>query len=159
MKKFIALAIAIIMMAALAVPAFAAEIDEETVNKTAQSTVSYKTGESYTVTIPETITVGNATGSDFSIDANREAGKTITVTVVSTNGFKLNANEDYAYTLSVKIGENAPTVITAQDNTVASTTAKQTVSAKLIAAWADGCTAPEAAGTYSDTLTFTVALN
>ena len=53
MKKLIALAIALIMLATLALPTFAAT--------TGSTTVKYTVGETYTLTVPAEITVGDET--------------------------------------------------------------------------------------------------
>ena len=53
MKKLIALAIAVLMIATLAIPAFAAT--------TGSTTVKYTVGETYTLVVPAEITAGNDT--------------------------------------------------------------------------------------------------
>ena len=60
MKKFLALALAIVMMAAIAVPAFAAptRIDQEDdpdETKSATATVTYGVNKTYTVTVPDAV--------------------------------------------------------------------------------------------------------
>ena len=156
MKKIIALVIAIVMMAAIAVPAFAAELDAA---GDAETTVRYQVTGSFTVEIPETIVLpadveGTSEAVNLVITANREADKTVTVTVASANEYKLNGEETLAYELYA--GES---LIDSEEDVVATTTAMQTVTVALTAKWAEGSVVPVAAGTYSDTLTFTVAAN
>ena len=57
MKKFIALAIAVVMLATLALPTFAAT--------SGSTTVKYTVGETYTLTVPAEITVGDETTNDI----------------------------------------------------------------------------------------------
>lgn len=150
MKRIIALIAAFVMVAALAAPAGAAVITEKSVNKSVDATASYVVEEEYTVTVPEALYVGDVLGSNIVVNANRNAGNTVVVTVSSENGFKLNGEADLAYELkadSVKISEG---------DVVLQTTGREAVAAVLVAVWAEGCSAPKAAGTYTDTLTFTV---
>ena len=156
MKKIIALVIAIVMMAAIAVPAFATNLDAA---GDAETTVRYQVTGSFSVEIPEAIVLpadveGTSEAVNLVITANREAGKTVTVTVESANEYKLNAEETLAYELYA--GES---LIDSAEDVVATTTAMQTVTVALTAKWAEGSVVPVAAGTYSDTLTFTVAAN
>ena len=128
MKKFIALAIAVIMIAALAVPAFAA---------TSGSTeVTYTVGESYVLTVPATLTVAGAAGklvvSEYNVlDTNN-------VVVTATGEFALNGEYDYELTAT----EFTFDADGEQD---------------VAAVWGEN-EAPTAAGTYEDTITFTGAI-
>ena len=146
MKKFIALVIAIVMMAAIAVPAFA-------VNETTGDTVvTYTTEDSYTVTIPATLAFDGT--ENLSIVANYANDVTITVTVDDEEAFLLSGNEaTYAYVLKVD-----GTAVEAGDTVAQTTEAQGTATVALTCAWAEDVTAPEQAGTYTDTLTFNVAV-
>ena len=133
MKKFIALAIAVIMIAALAVPAFAATSGE--------TDVTYTVGESYVLTVPATLTVGGAAGKLVVSDYNVLAENNVVVT--ASGEFKLTSEDaegEYAYAL------NATTFTFADDG-------EQDVTAT----WGEN-EAPTAAGTYEDTITFTGAI-
>ena len=77
MKKFLALALAIVMMAAIAVPAFAAptRLDQGLTpdeTKSATATVTYGVNKTYTVTVPDAVAfpaAGNAITADVSAEA------------------------------------------------------------------------------------------
>ena len=132
MKKFIALAIAIVMLAALAVPAFAAT--------SGQTEITYTVGESYVLTVPATLTVGGESGNLTVSDYNVLAANKVQVSVQAT-----------AWTLgekAYKLNE------VAADGVIASFTENGNVA--VAATFVDG--APIAAGTYSTTVTFNGAI-
>ena len=144
MKKFIALAIAVVMLAALAVPAFAATFTEESAETDAEVTVTYAVDEGYTVTIPDALTFGTA--ATVSVVGNIENAKIITVTGAFTLG-------GAAYALVDSEGE-------AFDGTILTSSTGATVndSVSINTAWVgEDNNGPAAAGTYTDTLTFAVA--
>ena len=145
MKKIIALVIAIVMMAAIAVPAFAA-------NETSgDTTVTYTTANSYTVNIPGTLAFDGT--ADLSIIANYAEDVTITVSIADTVDFTLTGpGGDYEYVLKV-----AGEAVEAGDDVAQTTEAQGTATVALTCAWAEGVTAPSQAGTYTDTITFNVA--
>lgn len=146
MKKFIALAIAVVMLAALAVPAFAANINDD-----ANVEISYTVDENYTVTIPDDCAFGAAMA--VTVAGNIEDAKVVSVT--SANSWKMidEAANEAAY--SLKTGENFDEAVTTTALLTSDTgaTVNNTVNFKTV--WTDG--APTAAGTYTDTLTFAVA--
>lgn len=129
MKKFIALAIAVLMLATLAVPAFADDC-----------VVKYSVGEAYTLVVPAELTVTANGGETLTValeDVNVVTAKTVSVAGTFALGEK-----------AFKLGD-----LTAAGTVIAATT--EDASADLAFAWVDG--APTAAGTYQTTLTFTVA--
>ena len=128
MKKFIALAIAILMLTTLAVPAFAAD--------SGTTQITYTVGDSYTLTVPSEITVAGTAAAIAVSEYNVVDAKQVKVTATSAGEWKLN--DTYAYVLN-------ETEFTFDDN------GSQNVSA----AWDEGTVAPTAAGTYTDTVTFT----
>ena len=127
MKKLIALAIAVLMIATLAVPAFAAT--------TGSTTVKYTVGETYTLTVPAEITVGAETTnlaitvSDYNLlDTNK-------VSVKADSTWKMN---DAAAT-EFKLDK------TDVDFTAAATQ-------NVVFSWKTA--APAVAGSYTGTITF-----
>ena len=94
MKKFIALAIAVVMLAILALPTFAAT--------SGSTTVKYTVGETYTLTVPAEITVGAETTnlaitvSDYNLlDTNKvcvTADSTWQMSDAAKTEFKLDKN-------------------------------------------------------------------
>ena len=89
MKKIIALVVAIVMMAAMAVPAFAAFKDDK-----ATTTVKYGVNETYVVVVPSEITMNKEQDSNAASGSNTitisagykiPAGKSVWVSVDSDN--------------------------------------------------------------------------
>ena len=151
MKKLIALAIAILMIAALAVPAFAAEVTQTSDPKTGTMTVNYSPAEGYVVTIPDTLTVGSGSAT-LSIASNYAEALTFNVTVAGD--FTLQkAGEDETYAYELKADGTA-----IEDGKVITdaSLAQGTEEVVLTAAFAADVEAPTVAGNYTDTLTFTV---
>ena len=147
MKKFIALAIAVFMLAALAVPAFAADFTEESVETSAEVVVTYNEEEAYTITIPGAITF--TAGATVTYVGNFENAKTITVTS-GVDGFAVVKDEDeFAY--EIKADD-----VALVDGVVAEIEAGVNESTNVALTFAFTEETPSAAGDYTDTLTFTV---
>ena len=148
MKKFIALAIAVLMLATLAVPAFATQSVTPDNATLEDVVVTYEIAEEYSIEIPAAIDF--ETGANVVYEGNFEADKT--VSVASANGWEVKRDGDedgVAYVLTA--GETETTDVVAE---IAAGVNEETTVA-LTFDWADA--APETAGTYTDTLTFTVA--
>ena len=129
MKKFIALAIAVLMLATLAVPAFADDC-----------TVKYSVDETFTLSIPSELVVSKDGGETLTValqDVNVVDAKTVTVSGTFALGEK-------AFTLGELAAAGTVIAATSED-----------ASEDLAFAWVDG--APTAAGSYQTVLTFTVA--
>ena len=106
MKKLFALLLAITLMATLSVTAFAAEYDTEG-NK--GMNVTYTVAPAYTVTIPETVTIG-AEGTEKTVSAEDvvvEKGEYVSVTLAADNNFTVKTTEgaELTYTVTAN-GEN-----------------------------------------------------
>lgn len=115
MKKIISALLALTLMLAVCVPAFATVINEQTpAPQTAESTVQTKLKEgmnpngTYTVTIPATIDIAwgaETTASTYSVESQLVAGKKLNVQVTTsasslTSELKNAAGKTIAYTLS-----------------------------------------------------------
>ena len=127
MKKLIALAIALIMLATLALPTFAAT--------TGSTTVKYTVGETYTLVVPAEITVGDDT-TNIAItvdDYNLLSTNKVTVTTDST--WKMNDAANTKFEL---------------DKYTFDFTAEATQNA--VFSWETA--APSVAGSYTGTITF-----
>lgn len=152
MKKIISLALAVLMIAAMSVTAFAADIKQDTANKTGDVTIEYTQSESYVVIIPDSMTVG----TDATVEVNDIVigyNKQLTVSVSSQNEWKLKNNDDgLGYTLH--IGE---TGVTSTNNTVLTAASGDTAS-KTLSVTIDPNQSPKYAGNYTDTLTFNVSV-
>lgn len=154
MKKLLSVILAIAIMMTLSISAFAEDytVTEEGDKNT---TVSLQIGSGYTITIPQTIAID---AEQLTVDATISAsnvklaqGEEITVTINSDDGFVLTSAESAEAAYTVKVGE---TEINAGDE-VATFTNDQITAATLT--FSVDAT-PEYAGTYTDTVTFTVAV-
>ncbi len=87
MKKIIAIAMALVMMMAICVPAFAGSIDEESVEKTGDSLVKTDItavgAGTYTVTYPAEIVIpwGQVKTAEYTVETQLAVGKTLNVSV------------------------------------------------------------------------------
>ena len=85
MKKIIAIALVIFMMAAMAVPAFAASFVDDVVENAGGTTITYGATQAYTVTVP----------ADFSLAANTDTKANISVSnymIATTKTLKISVN-------------------------------------------------------------------
>lgn len=108
MKKIIALMLAILMMAAMAVPAFAEQVvagsdaTAESLQLSGGTVITYGTSQQYTVTIPVAIDLnsgagqGNVTISDYSLAADKELTISINSSMVENYTVK-NDNKWYLF--------------------------------------------------------------
>ena len=106
MKKLFALFLAIAMMATLSVTAFAADYD--TAGDKGMN-VTYSVAPAYTVTIPETVTIG-ADGTEKTVSAEDvvvNKGQYVSVTLAADNNFTVKTTEgaELTYTVTAN-GEN-----------------------------------------------------
>ena len=106
MKKLFALLLAITMMATLSVTAFAADYD--TAGDKGMN-VTYSVAPAYTVTIPETVTIG-ADGTEKTVSAEDvvvNKGQYVSVTLAADNNFTVKTTEGATLTYTVTAnGEN-----------------------------------------------------
>ena len=120
MKKIVSILLAVMMIAAIAVPsfaAFAATITKESDPKTADVQVKTKTTdkenndpENYTVTIPAEITVAwndtAAQDASYTVDSQLKLGAKLKVSAVAENAGKMtNAATDKFLTFTVAGGD------------------------------------------------------
>ena len=119
MKKIVSILLAVMMIAAIAVPSFAATITKESDPKTADVQVKTKTTdkenndpENYTVTIPAEITVAwndtAAQDASYTVDSQLKLGAKLKVSAVAENAGKMtNAATDKFLTFTVAGGDVA----------------------------------------------------
>lgn len=120
MKKIVSILLAVMMIAAIAVPSFAATITKESDPKTADVQVMTKTTdkenndpENYTVTIPAEITVAwndtTAQDASYTVDSQLKLGAKLKVSAVAENAGKMTnaAATDKFLTFTVAGGEVA----------------------------------------------------
>ena len=120
MKKIVSILLAVMMIAAIAVPSFAATITKESDPKTADVQVKTKTTdkenndpENYTVTIPAEITVAwndtAAQDASYTVDSQLKLGAKLKVSAAAENEGKMTnaAATDKFLTFTVAGGDAA----------------------------------------------------
>lgn len=163
MKKILSVALALLMMLAVCIPAFATKsITDKTPEKTADTLVKTDTrredgssGESYTVEIPLTAKIPwgkNSYSIDYYVESHLAYGKRLSVKVDFSGEMTLDedAAETLEYTLSgtTLFRSEKPVVYS---NNIESPLVKQPLSIEVTdLAWAKAIV-----GEYSDILTFT----
>lgn len=117
MKKIVSILLAVMMIAAIAVPSFAATITKESDPKTADVQVKTKTTdkenndpENYTVTIPAEITVAwgetKAKAAHYTVNSQLKLGAKLKVSAAAENEGKMtNAATDKFLTFTVAGGD------------------------------------------------------
>lgn len=162
MKKFLSIAVAVLMIAAICVPCFAATIDKTTPE--GKGTAQVKTDISavtdngtFVVTIPAEMPIPwNTANTDssknftYSVESQLKTGKLIQVDVAQNNANMTSASgATLAYTITGDI-----TAVKTTTPVVAAGTFVKTVTVNVAgAAWANA-----AIDEYSDTLTFTAQI-
>ena len=162
MKKILSIAVAVLMIAAICVPCFAATIDKTTPE--GKGTAQVKTDISavtdngtFVVTIPAEMpipwnTANTDSSKDFtySVESQLKTGKVIQVDVAQNNANMTSASgATLAYTITGDI-----TAVKTTASVVAAGTFVKTVTVNVAgAAWANA-----AIDEYSDTLTFTAQI-
>lgn len=157
MKKILAVALALVMMLAVCVPAFAYGEDISTDGGQSQTQLQTLTTDEeghpvagFTVSIPATVEIpwGGTTGGDtldWSYVSQLQSGKQLSISVDKASGNLTNGTDNLAYTLT---GDAVGTAFT----TGAAVCAKTDKSINIaVSGWDD---VPVDA--YSDTVTFTV---
>ena len=153
MKKLFALILAIAMMATLSVTAFAADYNTEG-NKGMDVTYSVEPG--YTVTIPETVTIG-AEGTEKTVSAEGvvvKKGQYVSVTLAADNNFTVKTTEGAELTYTVTKGGQP---VAAGDEILAVNPADGKTGTATITFDIDE-SAIKYAGTYTGTATFTISV-
>ncbi len=153
MKKLFALLLAITMMATLSVTAFAADYDTEG-NK--GMNVTYSVNPGYTVTIPETVTIG-ADGTEMTVSAEDvvvEKGQYVSVTLAAENNFTVTSGEGATLTYTVTKGGQP---VAAGDEILAVNPADGKADTATITFDIDESDI-KYAGTYTGSATFTIAV-
>ena len=153
MKKLFALILAIALMATLSVTAFAADYD--TAGDKGMD-VTYSVNPGYTVTIPETVTIG-ANGTSATVSAEDvvvNKGQYVSVTLAADNNFTVKTAEgaELTYTVTANGEAVAPggEILTVNPTDSAAGTATITFDIDE--------SAIKYAGTYTGSATFTIAV-
>ena len=165
MKKILAVALALTMLFALCVPAFAADVSVDAAGdyNVPVKTICSSSDESFTVTYPAAMeipwgTVKNEDGTypaeatfTYSVVSHLQTGKTITVAVTAKNDSKMTsgAGETLAYTLAGDLNATTATAVVAADDFV------KTVNVDIAQAAWDAAPVDE----YTGTVTYAVTVN
>ena len=150
MKKLFALILTVAMLATMSVTAFAA-------NTTGGSMeVTYSVAPAYTVTIPETVTIG-ADGTSATVSAADvvvEKGQYVSVTLAADNNFTVKTAEGAELTYTVTA--NGETV--AAGGEILAVNPKDGKTGTATITFDIDETKIQYAGTYTGTATFTIAV-
>ena len=163
MKKTLSMLLAVCMLCALCVPAFAANITE-TGAQTQDTVVKYGMEASYTVTIPETVAIdvdtlqGNTTvkASDVVLASGEKLNIVLTGDCNENKEFHLKDTTDASNTLAYTIS-NADGDVLTTDDVVMTVDAGNVAGASAALKFALTSDVTKA-GTYTDTLTFEVEI-
>jgi len=153
MKKLFALILAVALMATLSVTAFAADYDTEG-NK--GMNVTYSVNPGYTVTIPETVTIG-ADGTEMTVSAEDvvvEKGLYVSVTLAADNNFTVKTAEGAELTYTVTKGGQS----VAAGGEILAVNPASAAGGSANITFAINEADVKYAGTYTGTATFTIAV-
>ena len=158
MKNLFAVILAVVMIATMSTTAFAADntFNYDEPPQSNGTTVTYEVAPTYTVTIPETVTIG-AEGTEKTVSAENvvvEKGQYVSVTLAADNNFTVKTAEgaELAYTVTAN-SEN----IAAGGEILAVNPADSAAGTANITFDIDE-SAIQYAGTYIGTATFTIAV-
>lgn len=111
MKKFLSIALALIVALSLSVTAFAADnITQDTDDKTGSTNITYSVAPMYTVTIPASVTLGNdatVSASGIKVAKGSQVVVKISGTSEAGNAFKVKTGEGAELAYTVKNGTKA----------------------------------------------------
>ena len=149
MKKLFALILTVAMLATMSVTAFAA-------NTTGGSMeVTYSVAPAYTVTIPETVTIG-ANGTSATVSAEDvvvNKGQYVSVTLAADNNFTVKTTE--GATLTYTVTANGEAVAAGDEILAVNPASADNGSTEITFAINDEI---QYAGTYTGSATFTIAV-
>ena len=153
MKKLFALILAIALMATLSMTAFAADYDTE---GDKGMNVTYSVNPGYTVTIPETVTIG-ADGTEKTVSAEDvvvKKGQYVSVTLAADNNFTVTSGE--GATLTYTVTKGGQPVAAGGEILAVNPAAKDNGTANITFDIDES--AIQYAGTYTGSATFTIAV-
>ena len=155
MKKLFALILTVCLLATMSVTAFAA-VDQDSTDPNGSMNVTYSVAPAYTVTIPETVTIG-ADGTEKTVSAADvvvNKGQYVSVTLAADNNFTVKTAEgaELTYTVTAN-GEN----VAAGGEILAVNPADSATGTATVTFDIDE-TKIQYAGTYTGTATFTIAV-
>ena len=154
MKKIIAIVMALVMMMAVTVPAFAADITKDTA-QAGQATVATTTDDTdatYTVTYPAATTIAwgdtNAVNVNYAVTSQLPIGASLKVSVAADNNGEMTSANAVGYKLTYTLTGGAEETFQEINNNVPPSTDVTVAIADFSKAVPD---------VYTGTLTYTVA--
>ena len=153
MKKIIAIMMTLVMMMAIAVPAFAADITKDTAQagQATVATTTDATDATYTVTYPASTTIAwgdtNAVNVNYAVTSQLPIGASLKVSVAADNGGVMTSTNAVGYSLTYSLTGGAEETFSEINNNVAPATAVEVAIADFSQAVPD---------IYTGTLTYTV---
>ena len=154
MKKLLSFTLALVMMLSVSVTAFAGTVDQDSIDKTGDTSITYNVAPAYTVTIPATVELGGTATvkvENTMLKKGDEVNVKLTGTSEADDTFKVTTAQGAELTYTVN---KSDTVINVGD-TVISCASQVSNQVDLL------FTAPTSvqyAGDYSGTVTFTVSV-
>lgn len=154
MKKIIAIVMALVMMMAVTVPAFAADItkDSEQAGQATVATTTDDTDATYTVTYPAATTIAwgdtNAVNVNYAVTSQLPIGASLKVSVAADNNGEMTSANAAGYKLTYTLTGGAEETFQEINNNVAPSTDVTVAIADFSQAVPD---------VYTGTLTYTVA--
>ena len=166
MKKLLSMPLALTLVLTASKSVFAADINQDSTPKTANTTVKFNVDPAYTVTIPADVTLDRKTGTDGTITYEKDLtvsasdvrlleGKKVQVTLESS--FKLTTSAQgakYELPYTVKVGTSG-SAITSGDVVADFTTLDSDKWSSTLHFAAEN---PTYAGDYKDIVTFNIAV-
>lgn len=165
MKKFISVALVSALALSASITAFATDITEQTSDpKQANTAVNFNVDPTYTVIIPETVTLDQKTATDGTVTYEKDLdvkansvrlleGKKIEVTMDSDFNLDTSASSTYKLPYTVKVGDNTDAIESGATVAVFETNPQEQTNTLHFAAGN-----PIYAGDYSDNVTFNIKL-
>ena len=166
MKKLLSMPLALTLVLTASTSVFAADINQDSTPKTANTTVKFNVDPAYTVTIPADVTLDRKTGTDGTITYEKDLtvsasdvrlleGKKVQVTLESS--FKLTTSAQgakYELPYTEKVGTSG-SAITSGDVVADFTTLDSDKWSSTLHFAAEN---PTYAGDYKDIVTFNIAV-
>ena len=157
MKKIISIALALVMMMAICVPAFAETAVEGANDVQVETTYNASTDASYTVTIPATISIPwnntNPQNATYKVESQLLIGAKLNVSAAANNGGEMTATgTDDTLTFTVTGGDVVEFVGVNAQNTTSPDGTINGENVKVAVSTFEG----KAVGEYTGTITYTV---
>jgi len=156
-KQVLSIILTAFMVSAMSVTAFAAGISPSSASQSGSTSVSATVNPSFTVTIPESVKLGESTtvsASGVIVDEGKEVVVKLTGTSGANNAFTLSNGKTGTITYEVKKGSTALTI----GSTVLTVNPKTSDNGSQELTFNSTTKKPKYSGSYTGTVTFTVSV-